>query len=650
VVVAMMDLPTNVLMSTLFCAIVVLLLAVLVQLRTLELLSLHAFRKVAWALATVVLVLGTCIFLSSPSWAQTPPVPAVSAVRPIQDPAQPLLDQQRDQARQRALNESPATISGVPAAQTLDIPLGTPVDQIVESGPTFAVSKIELEAPTSTSSNGNPSIALKTILKPAQIDAITAPFVGRALGAHRLNVLLKRLADAFVAAGYVTTRAFLGPQNLETGTLKVTVQVGRVESFTINGQPIRRIPQGQRPSGGALFTDAGTENAFSTTPGDALNLEDLDQGVSQINRLRRNQAEVQILPGQTPGDSVVAVTNHPGDGVNYSLGVDNYGNSATGVTRYRAGIEADNLIGLQESISLNFLDSLDSNAIVGSIAVPYGRHTFSYTLSDSEYQELIGTSALLYGRTLSHIFGWNYSLDRTQAGSTNLDATLSWRRTDREVNDVALDTQRLAVLRVGGNWLRKFVVNDAPGNVTLDAGISEGLPWLEADHDPQDAVRGDAHSQFTKLDASASFTVPLPKLGKAAFVYRGAIGGQYTNVALYGSEQLYLGGNDSIRGFRTGEIAGDRGVYSRNEIAAVNVPSVKNARIEPYAFFDAGKAGLVATAGFPTLMGIGAGLRAQWQWHKQTLSGELLVGRALIQPAILGSKATLVLGNLTWNY
>lgn len=645
-----MSTPTNVLLGTLSCATVILLATILLQMRQMELLTRRTFRKAAWALVTVVLLLGSCFFLISPSSAQTPPVPAVGAARPIQDPAQPLLDQQRDQARQRALTQAPATITGVPDAQTLDIPIGTPVDQIAEAGPTFNVSKIELEAPAGVASTGNPPIVLKTILKPAQIDAITAPFVGHALGAHRLNVLLKRLTDAFIGAGYVTTRAFLGPQNLESGALKVTVQVGRVESFTINGQSIRRIPQGQRPVGGGLFTDAGTENAFPTSPGDALNLEDLDQGASQINRLRRNQAEVQILPGQTPGDSVVAVTNHSGDGVYYSLGVDNYGNSATGVTRYRAGIEADNLIGLQESISLNFLDSLDSNAIVGSIAVPYGRHTFSYTLSDSEYQELIGTTALLYGRTLSHIFGWNYSLDRTQAGSTNLDATLSWRRTDREVNDVALDTQHLAVLRVGGNWLRKFVVNDAPGNATLDVGISEGLPWLEADHDSQDTVRGDAHSQFTKLDASASFTVPLPTVGRAAFAYRGAVGGQYTNVALYGSEQLYLGGMDSIRGFRTGEIAGDRGIYSRNEIAWVSAPSWKDGRIEPYVFFDAGKAGLVAAPGFPTLMGIGAGLRAQWQWHKQTLSGEALVGRALTQPATLGAKATLVLGTLNWNY
>nr|WKF58667.1 Hemolysin transporter protein ShlB [Paraburkholderia busanensis] len=572
--------------------------------------------------------------------AQTPPAPRQTTVAPpVQDPAQLIIDQQREQATQRQLNQPPASIAlPAQAEQTsLDIAPDVPIDDIAEPGPAFAVTRITVD--------GN------TVLAQQRIDAIVAPFVGHRLGSHRLNVLLKRLTDAFVSSGYITTRAFLGPQNLESGVLKIRVQVGRIAAYTLNGKPLgKRLAKDETSAGGGLFTDAGSEWAFPASPGDALNLGDIDQGVSQINRLRRNQAEVQILPGQSPGDSIVAVNNRPGDRLYYTLGVDNYGSAATGVTRYRAGVEADNLIGLQESISLNFLDSEDSNAFVGSFAMPYGRHTFSYTFSDSEYQQLIGTSGLMYGRTLSHILGWNYTLDRTQAGIVNLDATLSWRRTDREINDIPFDPQHIAVLRIGGNWLRKFVLNDAAGNFTLDAGISEGLPWLEADHDAHGIGRDDAHSQFTKLDATASVTVPLPKLGRTLFAYRGTLSGQLTNVALYGSEQLYLGGMDTVRGFRSGVIAGDRGLYSRNEIAWLNAPAWHDGRVEPYVFCDAGKASLVAVPGFPTLAGAGAGVRAQWLWHRQMLSAEALVGRALTQPAALGPRASLVLATVNWNY
>ncbi|WP_253566386.1 ShlB/FhaC/HecB family hemolysin secretion/activation protein [Burkholderia cenocepacia] len=575
-------------------------------------------------------------------FAQTPPAPAG---RPVQDPAQLIIEQQREQARQRQLDQPPASITVAPTTETtLDIPPGTPVESIVETGPTFAVKRIEMQAPDGKPFDPPRGISAK------QLDVIVGPFVDRELGSHRINVLLKRITDVFVERGYVTTRALLGPQNLATGTLKITIQVGVIEAFTINSKPIHRLKPGEPSAGGGWFTDAGYENAFPTSSGDPLRLSDIDQGVAQINRLRRNQATVQILPGQNPGESIVDIGNKPGDRVYYTLGVDNYGSSATGVTRYRAGVEADNLLGLQESLSVNFLDSLDSNAIVGSFAVPFGRHTFSYTISDSEYQQLIGTTALEYGRTLSHIFGWNYLVGRSVSDITSLDATVSWRRTDREINGIDLDPQRVAVFRLGGNWLHKFVMNDAQGNFTLNGGVSQGLPWFGANHDPHGIMRDEAHSQFTKVDATAAFTLPLPKVGRALLAYRGVLSGQYTNMALFGSEQLYLGGMDTIRGFRSGEVAGDRGFYSRNELAWVNAPAWKDGRIEPYVFVDAGKANLVAMPGFPTLAGAGAGLRAQWQWHKQSLSGELLVGRALVQPAALGSKATLVLGTLNWFY
>ncbi len=574
--------------------------------------------------------------LHAPAFAQTAPLPAA---RPIQDPAQQLIEQQREQARQRQLSQPPASITIAPTSETtLDIPPGTPIDAIVESGPTFAVKQIVLRTP-----DGKPFVPPGGVSR-TTLEETLAPFIGHELGAHRINVLLKRLTDVFVGAGLVTTRALLGPQNLATGTLTVTIQLGRIADFVVNGKPIHRLKAGEASAGGGWLTDAGYENAFPASPGDPLRLSDIDQGVAQINRLRRNQAQVQILPGQAAGDSIVEIDNRPGDRTYATLGVDNYGSSATGVTRYRAGIEADNLIGLQESLSLNYIDSQDSNALVGSIAVPFGRHTFSYTVSDSEYQQVVGTTALLYGRTLSHIFGWNYTVDRTLADVVNLDATLSWRRTDRVVNGIDLDPQRLAVLRAGVNWLHKFALNDAAGNVTLDAGVSQGLPWLEADHDAPNIDETDAHSQFTKLDATVIYALPLPKLGAVQFAYRGALGGQWANVALYGSEQLYLGGMDTIRGFRSGEIAGDRGVYARNELAWVNVPAWHDARVEPYVFLDAGKANLIAVPGFPTLAGVGAGLRAQWQWHGKQLSGELLAGRQLCRPTSLGSKATLVLG------
>nr|WP_310160085.1 ShlB/FhaC/HecB family hemolysin secretion/activation protein [Paraburkholderia terricola] len=558
-------------------------------------------------------------------------------MRAEQDPAQRLLQEQRERQRREEIQQAPAQIE-VPQPTVVNLPEGADVDTLRDVEPLFRIGHIEFTG--------------DTLLGRSELDAIAAPFIGRQLGRNRINLLLRRVTEAFIARGYITTRAYLGAQNLASGTLKVNIVDGKVSAFTLNGKPLRpRDPDEPwyTTHGGGLVTDAGTAWAFGDSPGDVLRLPDLEQGVDQINRLRRNQAEIQIMPGETPGDSVVAITNHYGDRVFYDIGIDNYGSSQTGTLRYRAGVEADNLIGLQESLSFNYVGTQDSNAVVFSAAAPYGYQTFSYTTSLSEYQQTISDVALLQGRTFSQILGWNDVLTRSRAGRTSVDVTLTKMRTERTLNGIELSPQDLTVLRIGLNGLRRFVAHDQAAAATWDVGVSRGLPWLSASRDSPGIDEVEAHSQFTRLDASATLQVALGTLAGTQWTYRGTLRGQYSRVALFGNEQIFLGGMDSVRGFTEGGIAGDSGFYLRNEAAWQNVPAWHDARLEPYVFLDGGKSHLVAQGGWPTLIGTGLGARAQWRHKTQTVTSEVLLGQALLQPAALGKKATVLLATLNWS-
>jgi len=81
-----------------------------------------------------------------------------------------------------------------------------------------------------------------------------------------------------------------------------------------------------------------------------------------------------------------------------------------------------------------------------------------------------------------------------------------------------------------------------------------------------------------------------------------------------------------------------------------NAPSWQDGQIEPYVFLDGGKASLIATPGFSSLVGAGAGVRLQGKWQGKTLSGEVMAGRGLIQPAALGPSANLVLATANLNF
>jgi len=175
------------------------------------------------------------------------------------------------------------------------------------------------------------------------------------------------------------------------------------------------------------------------------------------------------------------------------------------------------------------------------------------------------------------------------------------------------------------------------------------LRWLSAVEDADGIGRDEAHNQFTKLDATATLQATLGSIGGASVGYRVLMRMQYSDVALFGTQQIFLGGMSSVRGFNEGGIAGDSGFYLRNELAWHNAPAWLDARIEPYVFLDGGKAHLVAQGGWPTLVGAGLGVRAQWKVRQQMLSAEVLLGRALIQPALLGEKATVLLATFNWS-
>ncbi|WP_437340301.1 ShlB/FhaC/HecB family hemolysin secretion/activation protein [Cupriavidus pauculus] len=558
----------------------------------------------------------------------------VSPIGPLppEDPAQRLLREQRQRDLQREATQPPPQIdSRVPMAPDVR------VEDVEETAATFDIRRIEVE--------GN------TVLSDAEVDAVTAPFIGQRLGANRINLLLRRFTEAFVAKGYITTRAYLGEQNLASGVLRVTVVPGRVESLQLNGKTLRPgpLPLFDTAAGGWI-TDAGTVWQFPA-PGDTLRLADLEQGVDQLNRLRRNRAELQILPGQTPGGSVVALANQPGDRFRFNAGVDNYGSRVTGISRTRLGVDVDNALGLQESLGVSYVGTSDTNAAVASAAVPFGYNTFSYTASLSEYQNTIGDTALLYGRSMGHTLGWNRVLTRNQRGRQAVDLTLTWRKSEREINNLQLDPQRLTVLRAAWNGLWRFAANAQQGYVTAEAGYSRGLTSFHATDDPSDIRRDEAHAQFNKFDASTTLQLPLPPVaGRVQVAWRAQLVGQWTNVALFGSEQVYAGGMSTVRGFREGVIAGDRGAYLRNEFAWINAPVLGGLRMEPYVFLDGGETQYVATRQWQAVAGAGAGIRLSAQWAGQTFTSEVLVGAPLAQPASLGPRRAIALATLNWIY
>lgn len=68
-------------------------------------------------------------------------------------------------------------------------------------------------------------------LSSRQRTRLLQPFIEQCLTASDLNRLLSDITNAYLKRGYVTTRAYLPPQDLQDGVLQIQVIEGRLESI-----------------------------------------------------------------------------------------------------------------------------------------------------------------------------------------------------------------------------------------------------------------------------------------------------------------------------------------------------------------------------------------------------------------------------------
>jgi hemolysin activation/secretion protein len=144
----------------------------------------------------------------------------------------------------------------------------------------------------------------------------------------------------------------------------------------------------------------------------------------------------------------------------------------------------------------------------------------------------------------------------------------------------------------------------AEGRLTqLNATITGGVRGIGSDPNAFDAKRYKATGSFISLHGDVSHTQDLPDNGPQIFA---KVQGQAANQPLVSSEQLSLGGQDTVRGYLESEVLGDYGVVGTFELRTPNIgpfmeQTLDNPGSQPvklnifnewrfYAFADAGYA------------------------------------------------------------
>ena len=215
-----------------------------------------------------------------------------------------------------------------------------------------------------------------TVFPDTRFAAMLAEFNGRCLGQASIGNLLARISAVYADEGYITTRAYVPAQDIGTRKLTIEVLEGRVEAYVYRQVDEKGAATPGKPR--------KIKSAFPLQVGEVFQLRDIEHGLEQMNRLRSSQANANLIAGEAPGTSQVVITEKKVDTIRGTVGLDNRGNAATGQTQIRFGLEADDLLQINDVWSLSFSGSENTNALAFAVSAPYGKWLFSLNGSYSE--------------------------------------------------------------------------------------------------------------------------------------------------------------------------------------------------------------------------------------------------------------------------
>jgi hemolysin activation/secretion protein len=397
-----------------------------------------------------------------------------------------------------------------------------------------------------------------TLLSEEEVKKIVAPFEGKFISLNDINELLNAIMKAYFVKGYVTTRAYIAPgQDLTKGELKIKVVEGVLEK-------IRLDDNRDNKSVNLNFVFPGME-------GKVFNLRDVEQGLTQINRLPSNNAVIYIEPGSQPGSSILVVKNQAREPFTYTLGLDNHGFSSTGRSQTSLSIFIDNPLGLNDSLGFIFrctphLHRHDkySTSFTTLYSLPYGYTTFSLSSTYSQYAIPIvlssGDTIKLSGNTFSISGSADIVLYRDQFGWISAGSSLTFKSTNNYLADSRIDVSSYnwSVLTLGLNFNRMLLGGLLDAKLAYLMGINF-----------KGAGQGDGAPEhyFKKYTLNLSYMRPFKLDGFGDITISTAFTGQYSNNVLIGDEQISIGGLYSVRGYESTIFSGDRGYYLQNELS-----------------------------------------------------------------------------------
>lgn len=396
-----------------------------------------------------------------------------------------------------------------------------------------------------------------TLLDAWETEVFELPYLGKCITPQLAQTVLASAENYYLSRGFITTRVYLPNQDLNQGKLRIVVAEGVVGKIVTEGKAAS-VP---------LHT------TYPIAKEDPLSIRDLEQAVDQLNAVPGNDVTMAVKPSALPQTSDVVFNNKGEPGVMGRVSLDNSGSESTGKDMLGVSLRAGDLLNLGEVWSVSARQSLNGKDLATesydlSVRIPYGYNSYSLGASRSGYKTILnfpisGAQLTSEGSTDSVFAAVDRVIYRDQSSKHTIGARLKHDETKSYIAGslITVNSRGIDSLELFSESVLAFGQSVLVVQPEIAMGLSEVDNLPKGTNTPVE----NPQAEFLRYKLALDFSHPFA-LGSLPLKWRSRLQTQYSYDRLYGSQQIGIGGQGSIRGFYDVSALGDKGFYWQNSL------------------------------------------------------------------------------------
>jgi Hemolysin activation/secretion protein len=422
-----------------------------------------------------------------------------------------------------------------------------------------------------------------TLISKKDIRKMVEPFENKELTLTDMQKVADIITDAYRKIGFITSRAYLPPQKIESGELEIRAIEGKMGDVEVKGNYYYKS---------LLF-----KKKLTLKKGEPFNYYILSKSLRRINEQPDRTAKAVLVPGKEPGATDVLLEVKEDLPIHAAWDFDNYGSRYIYNNRYQFSARHNNLLGMEDILEFKYMISEASayRMIGGSYVLPVtDKFKLGFSAMWSKLRLLDDYKALdVRGKSGVYSLFATQNLFYEDNFNMNLNFGLDVKDIFNYQFDQKTSSDKMRVARIGFD----ADVTDPYGRTVMSNEVNIGLPGfmggLKA-KDPRASVIGSG-GEFVKFMINLFRLQPMP-LSSMVLIKNQL---QMTSKTVTATEQYQIGGIINVRGYPSAELVGDAGFSNTVEWyfppyfmpKDLKIPFTKTTfydAVRIYAFYDYG--------------------------------------------------------------